>query len=269
MSLLPLRGESTADPDEPRVVGLAGDEADETFEVLSSGTTRKVLAALYEQPSTPSEVRDQIGTSLQNVHYHLGKLEDADLIEPAGVGYSEKGTEMTVYAPTSEAIVLFAGRRDDRSRLRSMLSRVFGVVLALGVATAALRWFVQSQTGGAAFDSAESGGGAASSQEGADGEAGGASGASGDADTGGGAAAETDGVSIAATEEPSAADVATDGGVEATTQGAERATDAAAGGSETVVQQAADVLAGDPALAFLLGGLFVLLAVGLVWYTTR
>jgi DNA-binding transcriptional ArsR family regulator len=284
MSLLPLRGESSADPDEPRVVGLAGEEADETFEVLSSGTTREVLAALYEQPRTPSEVRDQIDTSLQNAHYHLDKLEEADLIEPAGVGYSEKGTEMTVFAPTSEAVVLFAGRREDRSRFRSMLSRLFGVALALGVGTAAVRWFVQGQLGDAATERAESGG-----DTGAQGASddGGAAGGDGGAATGGDAATATeggDGVSImggeddAATGAPEATEAAeaTTGGVNASTRdGMETATETvrttadAAGDATTIPQQAAQTLAGDPALAFLLGGVFALCVVGVVWYGTR
>ena len=277
MSLLPLRGESSADPDEPRVVGLAGEEADETFEVLSSGTTREVLAALYEQASTPSEVRDHVGTSLQNVHYHLGKLEDADLIEPAGVGYSEKGTEMTVYAPTSEAVVLFAGRRDDRSRLRSMLSRVFGVVLALGVGTVALRWFVQNQTRGSfgGADSADSGG-APSGGEGANAAA--STTASGDVAATGGAestASGGGGVSIASngggasTTHATSAGATTDPGP-TTTDAVQRTTEAAAGHDATTVSgQVAHALATDPALAFLLGGVFVLCVVGVAWYTTR
>ncbi|MFC5972832.1 ArsR/SmtB family transcription factor [Halomarina salina] len=294
MSLLPLRGESSADPDEPRVVGLAGEEADETFEVLSSGTTREVLAALYEEASTPSEIRDHIGTSLQNVHYHLGKLEDADLIEPAGVGYSEKGTEMTVYAPTSEAVVLFAGRRDDRSRLRSMLSRVFGVVVALGAGTAALRWFLQEQTNRAlggddsASQSAEygdggTGGGAASGGSGAD-----ASGA-GDAATtrvaestqqatsggGGGGVSIASNDGAATTGAPEATGGTADGGAATTspdtvTETLQRTTEVAAGQDATTVpQQVAHTLASEPALAFLLGGVFVLCLVGAVWYTTR
>lgn len=274
MSLLPLRGESSADPDEPRVVGLAGEEADETFEVLSSGTTREVLAALYERASTPSEIRDRVGTSLQNVHYHLGKLEDADLIEPAGVGYSEKGTEMTVYAPTSEAVVLFAGRRDDRSRLRTMLSRVFGVVLALGVGTAALRWFLRSQTGGALVSS---GSGDASSGAPSGGSAGvnATATASRDAATSGGAestAGGGGGFSVASndggattTTAPSTPDPGT-----TTTEAVQRTTEAAAGHEATTVPgQVAHALATEPALAFLLGGVFVLCLVGLAWYTTR
>jgi hypothetical protein len=131
MSLLPLRGESQSTPGEPRVLGLDDDAADEAFETLTASTTRTVLSTIYEQPSTPTEIRDEIGTSLQNVHYHLGKLEDADLIQPSGVGYSEKGTEMTVYAPASEAVVLFAGHESDRLRLRGFFQRILGAVAVL------------------------------------------------------------------------------------------------------------------------------------------
>lgn len=119
MSLLPLRGESHSSPDEPRILGLDGDAADEAFKALTASTTRTVLSIIYEHPSTPTEIRDEINTSLQNVHYHLGKLEDAGLIEPAGMGYSEKGTEMALYAPTNEAVVLFAGRELTYQRLRT------------------------------------------------------------------------------------------------------------------------------------------------------
>lgn len=135
MSLLPLRGESQSTPGEPRVLGLDDEAADEAFETLTASTTRTVLSTIYEQPSTPTEIRDEIGTSLQNVHYHLGKLEDADLIQPSGVGYSEKGTEMTVYAPASEAVVLFAGHESDRLRLQGFFQRILGAVGVLAGAS--------------------------------------------------------------------------------------------------------------------------------------
>ncbi|WP_330631627.1 ArsR/SmtB family transcription factor [Halocatena halophila] len=137
MSLLPLRGESQSTPNEPRVLGLDNEAADEAFETLTASTTRTVLSIIYEQPSTPTEIRDEIDTSLQNVHYHLGKLEDAGLIEPSGVGYSEKGTEMTVYAPANEAVVLFAGRQSDHRRLRDFLRRTLGAVIVFSGVTAA------------------------------------------------------------------------------------------------------------------------------------
>jgi DNA-binding transcriptional ArsR family regulator len=150
MSLLPRRVESDRRPEDARVLDIDGEAADRAFEVLSSATARRILTAIYEQPRTPPEVRDEVGTSLQNVHYHLDRLEDADLIEPAGVGYSEKGSEMTIYAPRSEAVVLFAGRESDRSRLGRILGRVLGLYVLLAVAVAVVGSARELLTGGGA-----------------------------------------------------------------------------------------------------------------------
>jgi DNA-binding transcriptional ArsR family regulator len=133
---LPSRSDASDDDDdkEPRVVGLDGEEASELFSAVSSETARTILSSLHEEPATPSEVADRVGTSIQNAQYHLGRLEGAGLIEPAEVVYSEKGREMTVYAPADRALVVVAGREEDASGLRSVLSRLLGGlgVVALG-----------------------------------------------------------------------------------------------------------------------------------------
>lgn len=205
MGLLPSRVLVENDPNEARVLDIEGSDADRTFEALSSATARQILQTVYEEPRTPTEVRGEVGTSLQNVHYHLDKLEAADLIEPAGTGYSEKGNEMTVYGPTSEAVVLFAGRRDDRARLKSLLGRVFGLFVLLGVMTlvvdAVVRWLRPDRSGG------------------------------------------------------------DDASVELVSEGQPTA-GAADGVAETVTSI-------DPALAFFLGGLAMLLVVGAYWYATE
>ena len=149
MSLLPRRVESDRRPDDARVLDIEGEAADRAFEVLSSATAREILTAIYEEPRTPPEVRDEVGTSLQNVHYHLERLEDADLIEASGVGYSEKGSEMTIYAPRSEAVVLFAGRESDRSRLGRLLGRVLGLYILLAATVAVVGSARELLSGGA------------------------------------------------------------------------------------------------------------------------
>ncbi len=136
MSLLPSRPDVSPSPETPRVLEVDDEDADAAFDALASETARRVLSALYEEPRTPSAVQEAVGTSLQNVHYHLDNLETAGLIEPAGTGYSETGTEVTVYAPSSEAVVLFAGDSDDASRLRDRLAGLFGLALVVGVGTA-------------------------------------------------------------------------------------------------------------------------------------
>jgi DNA-binding transcriptional ArsR family regulator len=121
--------------DEPRVVGLDSDDADELIDALSSSTTRAVLAALHEDPASASELADRVDTSLQNVQYHLRKLEDAGLIEVGDTVYSEKGREMNVYVPSDRALVVVAGRQEETTGLKAALSRLLGGVGVLGLAS--------------------------------------------------------------------------------------------------------------------------------------
>jgi DNA-binding transcriptional ArsR family regulator len=121
--------------DEPRVVGLDSDAADELIDALSSTTTREVLAALHEEPAAASALAERVDTSLQNVQYHLRKLEDAGLVEVGDTVYSEKGREMNVYVPADRALVVVAGRQEETTGLKAALSRLLGGVGVLGVAS--------------------------------------------------------------------------------------------------------------------------------------
>lgn len=118
---------------EPRVVALDSAEVDDIFETLSSDTRRDILKALYDGPSTPSELATLTDTSLQNVHYHLEKLSAVDLIEAIDTRYSSKGKEMQIYAPTNDPLI-FVESEETRSRVESSLERIVGVlsVLAIG-----------------------------------------------------------------------------------------------------------------------------------------
>jgi DNA-binding transcriptional ArsR family regulator len=169
-SIFPLRDTVTPDKSrEPRLVDLDEETADEVFEALSSQTTRKIFLELHHSPQTTSDLAEATDTSVQNVQYHLEKLTDADLVEVVDTWYSERGTEMKVYAPEDESLVLFAGR-DKQRTLRNLLDRVVGVlgVLVPGSILAGLgaQW-IPTNSGGAnggeaagGANGAESGGGA-------------------------------------------------------------------------------------------------------------
>ena len=130
-SIFPLRDTVTPDEDrEPRLVDLDEDTADEVFEALSSETTRTIFMSLHRDPQTASDLAEETDTSVQNIQYHLGKLEDAELVTVVDTWYSERGTEMKVYAPKDDSLVLFAGR-DKQSTLRSLLNRVTGLFALL------------------------------------------------------------------------------------------------------------------------------------------
>ena len=140
-SLFPLRGAVELDDTrEPKLVGMDEDVADDVFEALSSGTTRRIFGHLHEEPHTASDLADLTDTSVQNVQYHLGKLEDAGLVDVVDTWYSERGTEMKVYAPADESLVVFAGG-NERDRLRDLLKRAVGILAVLGPVAALLGWF--------------------------------------------------------------------------------------------------------------------------------
>ena len=145
-SIFPLRENVTLDDErEPRLVDLDEETADEVFTALSSGTTRTIFLELHKAPQTASDLSDVTETSVQNVQYHIEKLLDADLIEVVDTWYSERGSEMKVYAPQDESLVLFAGR-DKQGTLRSLLNRVVGVLGVL-IPGSALAGYATSRSG--------------------------------------------------------------------------------------------------------------------------
>jgi DNA-binding transcriptional ArsR family regulator len=130
-SIFPIREKISLDREpEPRLVDLDEETADEVFEALASSTTREIFLELHNQPQTASDLADVTDTSVQNVQYHLEKLTDVDLVDVVDTWYSERGSEMNVYAPTDESLVLFAGR-DKQSAFRRLLNRFAGVFALL------------------------------------------------------------------------------------------------------------------------------------------
>ncbi|GAA0525688.1 Helix-turn-helix domain-containing protein [Halorubrum aquaticum] len=101
-------------PRERTDVVVDRDQQTDVLSVVSSEAAQEILSALREEPSTASDLAETVDRSLQNVSYHLRRLRGADLVTPVETWYSEKGTEMTVYALTAERIVVrFDDRGDD------------------------------------------------------------------------------------------------------------------------------------------------------------
>jgi DNA-binding transcriptional ArsR family regulator len=104
--LLPHRPAVEAEPTAATVVDLTDDADAARIEALAADTARAILSSLHDEPSTASEVASAVDTSLQNAHYHLTKLADVGLVEVVETWYSSRGSEMPVYAPTIEQMVL-------------------------------------------------------------------------------------------------------------------------------------------------------------------
>lgn len=105
-SPLPLRPSIDHTPRAQSAIDLGADGTTDVLESLASGTARDILCALASEPATATEVADHVGTSVQNAHYHLTNLLEADLVSDVGTWYSSKGREMSVYAVTSERLEL-------------------------------------------------------------------------------------------------------------------------------------------------------------------
>jgi len=267
--LLPSSSDAEAGDGDPRVIGVDSDEADALLGALQSETARDLLAALYDDPRTPSELAEAADTSIQNVRYHLEKLEDADLVEVADTVYSEKGREMNVYAPAAAPLVVFAGSDEDAPGVESALSRLLGAFGVLGLASL----LVQRAVGdgvvprigfGAGGDSAA----APTTAENAT--------AGGDAD--GGVEYQGETATESAEQTPAPETTAQDGTaseeaartVAETTQSADGATtvaDTVAQSTTTAIEAAGSAAGGPPpGLVFFLGGAVALAALGAAWY---
>ncbi|KTG11164.1 ArsR family transcriptional regulator [Haloprofundus marisrubri] len=146
---------SAADEAEPRVIGVDSEDADDLLSALSSDTARKLLSMLHDDPDTPSGLASRVDSSLQNVQYHLKKLERAGLVDVVDTVYSEKGREMNVYAPADRPLVVFAGRESESAGLKAALKRLLasvGILAAVSVvvqiaATGQLPFVAQSGAG--------------------------------------------------------------------------------------------------------------------------
>lgn len=119
-SVFPIREEVEADAP-PATVAL--DEAADVVNALTSETARRILGRLCEEPATASELATAVGTTIQNVEYHVEQLQTAGLIASIDTWYSERGREMDVYAAQHEPLVIVAGDSDDRATVRRRLSK--------------------------------------------------------------------------------------------------------------------------------------------------
>lgn len=105
-SAFPHQPPVTHAPREQTSIVVNRDEPTDVLQVLSSESAQEILSTLTSEPKTASEIATSVDQSVQNVSYHLGRLCNAELVKPIETWYSEKGREMTVYALTTEQLVV-------------------------------------------------------------------------------------------------------------------------------------------------------------------
>lgn len=126
------------------VLTIDDEKTDEVLSSVSSETAREILTSVHDSPKIPIDLADELGTTTQNVRYHLDNLEQAGLVEVCDVCYSEKGREMSVYEPSDAPSMLVFGKETDGPRMRKVLTKVSSSVgpAAIAVVVAAKAKFI-------------------------------------------------------------------------------------------------------------------------------
>lgn len=142
--IFPYRPSTRVDDQNPKLVEINDDSAEQIFKSLSSESARSMFDLLYEEPQTASDIAQSLDMSVQNAKYHLDNLEEAGLIEIIDIWYSDRGREMNVYAPTSSSIILFAGASNEERSLRKILKQSLGLTGILGIASFLFGWVLRN-----------------------------------------------------------------------------------------------------------------------------
>ena len=110
--LLPETAPSTVDRSSQTVDII--DDGD-VLDVLATDTARQIILTLKESSGTASDIASALNVSLQNVCYHLNRLQSAGLIKEVGKRYSSKGKEMAVYGLVTNPIVIQFGEEKHQT----------------------------------------------------------------------------------------------------------------------------------------------------------
>lgn len=122
---------------------MDSDAASEVMDAMGSETARRALTHLHDRSMAPSELAEELDTSIPNVQYHLENLQEAGLVTVVDSVYSEKGVEMDVYGPVDDSVVFVPSEKRETA-VRNLLTRVAGAFALLIGASFVVQWFVSS-----------------------------------------------------------------------------------------------------------------------------
>ena len=108
-----------------------GDErAQKIAKAMGSQTASDILQLLSEGPKSLSDITEKLNLPMNTAKYHVENLLDAGLIGVETTKYSVKGREVKIYTLTNQLLVVAPRQADARSLLLKYAS-LFGIV-ALG-----------------------------------------------------------------------------------------------------------------------------------------
>jgi len=115
-----------------------GDErAQKIAKAMGSQTASDILQILGEGPRSLTDITDRLNIPMNTAKYHIGNLLDAGLIAVAQTKYSIKGREVKIYTLTNQLLVVAPRQANARTLLLKYAS-LFGIVALGSVIIAAL-----------------------------------------------------------------------------------------------------------------------------------
>ncbi|MDY6771562.1 MAG: winged helix-turn-helix domain-containing protein [Candidatus Nanohaloarchaea archaeon] len=127
--------------EEPEVIDLSEDGTDRV-DALTSETRLDIIHELQDETLSMSEIADRLDVSLPNVQYHIGQLQDADLVQEAGRRKSD-GADAHLF--TAAPVVVVAGPSSFVERLKQAARLFLGITGIL--ASPAALWTILERTG--------------------------------------------------------------------------------------------------------------------------
>jgi len=108
------------DLNEPKTKKLA--------ETITSDTSRKILNHLAEKDESEANIAKMLNLPISTVHYHLQKLQEANLITAQEFHYSQKGREVLHYKLANKYIIIAP---KHVSGLKEKLKGILPAILAV------------------------------------------------------------------------------------------------------------------------------------------
>ncbi|MEA3430766.1 MAG: helix-turn-helix domain-containing protein [Nanoarchaeota archaeon] len=119
------------------LVSLQDDQAKEVAQIITNKTCRKMLDFLAaNEEVTETQISKVLKLPISTVHYNLGALKKAKLVESEEFHYSAKGKEVAHYKLANKYIIIAPkSTHGIKSKLRS--------ILPVGILTVAAAFFIQ------------------------------------------------------------------------------------------------------------------------------
>ena len=107
-------------------------------ETITSDTSRKILNHLTEKDDSESNIAKALEKPISTIHYHLQKLQEAQLVVVEEFHYSEKGREVNHYKLANKYIIIAPKKV---SGLKEKLKNILPVAIIFGAISVVIKFF--------------------------------------------------------------------------------------------------------------------------------